>query len=252
VAAGDPLPAAARLRATGDAGLDAAAVAHLMDRYDDEIAFVDARLGDWLDLLARRGLLRRSVVAVVADHGESFLEHGHLRHCRSLYDEELRVPLIVRPPGGVPAPGRRVAGPATLLDVTPTLLDYAGVAAPAGDLAGRSLRPWVDGVADDALDDDGGRRSQTALAASQRALVSGRFKLHYDLESGGAALFDLAADPGETRDVAAERPAETRRLLALLDRHLRAVEGEGLDASPERLERSGESERQLRALGYLR
>jgi len=254
VAAGDPLPAAARLAQSGDAGLSAADLTHLRDRYDDEIAFVDERLGEWLDLLGRRGLLERSVLVVVSDHGESFLEHGHLRHCRSLYDEELRVPLIVRPPGGVAAPGRRVAGPATLLDVTPTLLDYAGVPTAGLELAGHSLRPWVEGNAPTAaaIPHDGGRRVQTASAAAGRVLVAGRWKLHYDLESGTAKLYDLARDPAERHDLAVERPAEAERLLALLDRHLRVVEGEGIEASAERLRRATEAERHLRSLGYLR
>ncbi|HMB55417.1 MAG TPA: sulfatase, partial [Thermoanaerobaculia bacterium] len=133
VGEGDPLPAVRRLHETGDAGLSAAEVAHLVDRYDDEIAWVDEQLGELIAGLD----LDRTLLIVTSDHGESFLEHGHLQHCRSLYDEEIRVPLLVRPPGGTAA--TRVDDPVALLDVAPTLLDWAGVGRGEG-MVGRSLR----------------------------------------------------------------------------------------------------------------
>ena len=247
VAAGDPLPAARRLYGTGDAGLTAGELAHLRDRYDEEVASVDRQLGHLHRLLAERGLLETTLLVVTADHGESFLEHGHLRHCRSLHEEELRVPLLVRPPGG-PGAGSRVEEPAALLDVAPTLLDYAGALDPADGWAGRSLGGWVvEGRGEAAREVP----DLTASSGTRRALVAGRYKLIHDLDGGASRLFDLRADPGEERDLAAQRPRVTAELLRRLDRHLRAVEGAGLDGGAGRLDRSRETERQLRALGYL-
>ena len=237
VAAGDPLPAVRRLHERGDAGLGAGDLAHLVDLYDEEIAYVDHGIGE---LIARLDL-DRTLLVVTSDHGESFLEHGHLQHCRSLYDPELRVPLLVRPPGGS-AP-RRVDTPVALLDVTPTLLDYAGVEK-ANGMAGRSLRPAVEGRSLRT-------RPATAAMTTRRSLVEGRWKLIHDLETGGTELYDLPSDPAERANLLAERPRVTNRLLAFLDRHLRAVEGEGLEATDERLEKGREEERRLRALGYL-
>lgn len=238
LAAGDPRPAAERLYAGGDAGLSAAALAHLSDRYDEEVAYADARLGDLLALLTRRGSLDSGWLVVTSDHGESFLEHGHLRHCRSLYDEELRVPLLVRPPGGTAE--RRAERPVSLLDVAPTLLSAAGVEPRRMRPAGRDLL-------------GGGHPGPpaVAMAAARRALVVDELKLVHDLESGTNLLYDLAADPGERHELAERRPEDVNRLLGLLDRRLRTVEGEGLEAGAERLRRSGEAERRLRALGYL-
>ncbi len=239
-AAGDPRPAAARLYATGDAALTPAALAHLEDLYDEEVAWLDARLADLLAALDRRALLDRTLLVVTADHGESFLDHGHLRHCRSLYDDELRVPLLVRPPGGTPA--RRIPDPVALLDVAPTILDYAGLHPPA--LAGRTLRPWLESTGRPTL-------PVTSSAGTARALVVGRWKLIHDLDTGQSLLYDLRADPGETRDLAPTHPEIRTRLLTLLDRHLREVEGEGLTATTPRLDQSRELHDQLRALGYL-
>ena len=244
VAAGDPLPAAARLHATGDPGLSAAAVGHLEDLYDEEIAWFDGRLDALLATLRRRGLLDRALLVVTADHGESFLEHDNLRHCRSLYDEELRVPLLVRLPAASAARARRVDRPVALLDLAPTLLDYAGVEVPG--LAGRSLRPWLESSAAASAP-----RPVAASAGTGRTLLVGRFKLHYDLDGGATRLYDVLADPAETRDLAPLRPDLTAPLLARLDRRLRRIEGEGLLATPPRLDRSREAHQDLRALGYL-
>lgn len=232
VAAGDPLPAVRRLHGSGDAGLTEADLGHLSDRYDDEIAWVDRAIGELLSSLD----LGRTLLVLTSDHGESFLEHGHLQHCRSLYDSELRVPLLVRPPGGTA--GERVDTPVALLDVAPTLLDWAGVAIGEG-MVGRSLRAG------------GGRPPATASMTTWRSVVDGRWKLIRDLESGRTELYDLVADPKEERDLAAERVDELEQLTAWSDRHLQAVEGEGLEAGEDRLERGREELKRLRALGYL-
>lgn len=248
VAAGDPLPAAERLYAGGGAGLSPRDLEHLRDRYDEEVVHADARLGELLALLDAGGRGERTAVVLTADHGESFLEHGHLRHCRSLHDEEVRVPLLVRPPGGVAA--RRVDRPVALLDVAPTLLEMAGVEVATAEPApaGSSLLPELGGSVRDA---EGAAAPVLSSAGAKRSLVAGRYKLIHDPAAGdrAARLYDLVADPGELHDLAAERPDETARLLALLDRRLAAVEGVGLGADDAR---DDATLRRLRALGYLR
>lgn len=270
VANGDPLPAARRLYAEGDAGLSPTELSHLRDRYDEEVSWADHQLGALDALLERRGLRERTLLVITADHGESFLEHGHLRHCRSLYDEELRVPLLVRPPQvGAPGPSdghhaaHRVHHPVALLDLTPTLLDYAaGVenrnrsareGKAGGGWAGQSLRKWIEAPPKETevLATNTLRAATTASAGTRRALVVDRWKLIHDLDGGASLLYDVAADPRETHDLAPAEPETLSRLLALLDRRLRAEEGEGLTVTGDRLDRSRETDRQLRALGYL-
>ncbi len=109
---------------------------HVVALYDGGIARADHYLGAVLDTLARTGLDRDTAVIVTSDHGEEFLEHGRMEHTEGhVYDPNVRVPLVVRPPGGTA--GRRVARTVSGLDVTPTLLACAGL--PATGLAGRSL-----------------------------------------------------------------------------------------------------------------
>ena len=96
--------------------------------YDGEIAFVDAQIGRLFDHLSGRGDLAQTVVLVTADHGESLGEHGEDTHGVFIYDATLRVPWIMAGPG-VPA-GRVASIVARGVDVLPTLLDLAGLAAP--------------------------------------------------------------------------------------------------------------------------
>jgi hypothetical protein len=103
---GDPNPIAAMLYGKGDAvEFEAADIEHLKGRYDDEVAVADAEIGRLLDELELSGLTESTLVVIAADHGESFMEHGHMKHCYHLFDHNVRTPLIMRVPGV--AGGRR-------------------------------------------------------------------------------------------------------------------------------------------------
>lgn len=240
---GDPNPIAAHLyRGAPDPGATAADVAHLVDLYDEEIASFDAELGRLLGALDARGLAGETIVVLASDHGEEFLEHGHVKHCHTLFDTEIKTPLVLRIPG-VPG-GRRLPQRAQNLDIVPTLLDYLDIEVEGVQLDGRSLEPTIeDGLEVGDL--------QLALQGPLRSAADGRFKLVHDLGRRGAdglALYDLEADPGETRDVATAERRTFGRLRRLLAAWLAAVEprGEG-DA----VRRAEEAERRLRSLGYL-
>jgi len=94
--------------------------------YDATVAQADRDVGRLLDALEQQGLAQRTIVVVTSDHGEEFLEHGDLSHARTLFDEILRVPLLIRVPGIAP---RVVDEPVELIDVAPTLLARLGLAA---------------------------------------------------------------------------------------------------------------------------
>ena len=245
VRAGESHAAAARLDRGEPAGVDAGDIAHWVDLYDDEIAFVDARIGELVEAFERlappRGAPERSarprstIVALAADHGESFLEHGTLAHCRSLYDTEIRTPLILAGPG-IPEGVVRDALSENL-DIVPTLLDLAGVAVRPGAFAGRSLRGVVE------TGEDGAARLQTSAFAGWRAAFDGRHKLMVNETAEELRLFDLVEDPGEEVDLA---PTERRKAAAL-----RRALAEQSPAPEAALEAARETERQLRALGYL-
>jgi arylsulfatase A-like enzyme len=112
---------------------------HLIALYDGEIAWTDHHLGKILDDLENAGLLDKTVVAVTSDHGTEFFEHGNKSHRQTLFDEVIRIPLVIRYPASLPR-GVRVNTQTHLIDVAPTLVELAGLP-PMSGIMGRSLMP---------------------------------------------------------------------------------------------------------------
>jgi len=236
---GDPNPIA-RMLYSGGPRVEAgpAAMAALLDLYDEEIRHWDSSFGDLLAALKEAGLDETTAVVVASDHGEEFLEHGHVKHCRTLFDTETRVPLALRAPwhGG----GRRVEAPVQNLDLAPTVLEAVGRPHLDAGFEGRSLLP---GARDSAPLAGSLFASQGAL----RSVTDGRRKLIHDLRAGRFWLYDLDADRGETRDLLTAAPEQARPLRRELLTWLRQVEGE----TSRTLDAAAEMEERLRALGYL-
>jgi arylsulfatase A-like enzyme len=242
---GDPNPISNWLYKHGpNPGLTAADLRYMVDLYDDEIAFFDSQLGRLLAAARAAGLLDDSIVVFAADHGEEFLEHGDVKHCHNLFDTTIRTPLLLRVPGAHP---RVAAEPVSNLDIVPTVLELltpraSGAAgAPAAAFEGRSLRPAVLGLP---LPPG----YQWAAQGAHRSVADGRLKLVQDLGTGRFALYDLAADPGETRDVLALRRRDFQRLRGALAAWLARTEGGPAAGSVRRAE---EADRRLRSVGYL-
>ncbi len=220
----------------------------LLDLYDGEIAFNDHHFGRLVAHLKELGLYEDALVVFVSDHGEAFRDHGVWGHGRTLYDEELRVPFLVKLPGGEHA-GRRFADPVELIDVAPTILDLAGLVPPAR-LDGRSVRATLDGSVP-------GERSAFSLLSlgdvSMRAVLSHGFKLVLDdskrRRGDPIQLYRLAAS-GENENLAPELPLQTSFLIQVLGRMELVTEADGI-AEPDEAEISDELRRQLEALGYV-
>nr|MDQ3368870.1 sulfatase [Myxococcota bacterium] len=195
------------------------------DQYDAEIAFADRGIGRVLAAIDEAGLGSTAIVALTSDHGEELGEHGLRFHARSLYNQVTRVPLIVRSPDSRPSVVDR---PVSLVDVMPTLLELAGVAAPP-DLSGVSLAPVIRGTAPaparpvliELVPD---RQIHRDLAA----IVGDGWKAIWDREANAWSLFSLA-DPEDRHDRAAADPATLatwqQQLFALLDRELATTPG---------------------------
>jgi arylsulfatase A-like enzyme len=140
-------PPAAYLDRFGDDGLRQApdpVLQRELDNYDREIRFVDDKLRELVGTLEAQGLAESTLLVVLSDHGEEFGEHGLFQHGGAVYEETLRVPLVLVGPG-VPA-GVRIDAPVSLIDVLPTLLDLAGLPAVPGT-DGISLAPLLTGGA---------------------------------------------------------------------------------------------------------
>ncbi len=161
--------------------------------YSKEIGMVDKELLRLLELLDRTGQWSRTVLIVGADHGEAFGEHNSTYHATTLYEEVLRVPLIIRVPGARP---RVVAEPVSTVDLGPTILDLFGLATPA-HFMGQSLVPFLRGE-DVALS-----RPIVAEGRLKQALITPEgFKAIRDLRNGTIEVYDLDEDPHELLNIA--------------------------------------------------
>ncbi len=215
----------------------------LMANYARQIRLVDAAIARLFDAIGGRGLLDNTAWVITADHGDEFFEHGGYSHRHKLYRELTHVPMLVSVPG-VP-PGRH-AGLSSLLQVTPTLLDVAGVPAPGLDAP--SLLPALRGRPDP----DAAVVSEVGVEPHETLAVRrGDWSLIWKPEADAVQLFHLPSDPEEKRDVAAQYPAEEAALLALLRQHLGEFTTGAADAAP--LSESDEQlvEQRLRDLGYI-
>jgi len=184
-----------------------------VDAYDDEIAFVDHHVGRLLDGLAERRS-RPKLVVLLSDHGEGLdaaVDHGSRYHSANLFDELVRVPLIVSGPG---FPARRVQTPVSLVDFVPTILELLGQPSDP-QLRGVSLAPWLRG--EDPPHPPVIFEKHRALDDPQHGMIAWPYKVIQRSSGGRAQIFDLSADPGERRDLAATLdPAERRRLVGAL------------------------------------
>lgn len=213
--------------------------------YDAEIAFTDAHIGRVLERLEQLGLGEETLVIFSADHGEEFGDHGGAGHRATLYEEVLRVPLLIAHPTLRPS---RIAQPVSCIDLFPTICELLDLPAPS-TIQGQSLAPLLRGEA----------LEPRALLAEMRnrnqldwdALIVGNYKLIYDVTGERKLLYDLALDPKEKRDLAAEQPEMVAQLWSQLQAQIAAARTIGAalgEAQP--VELTPEDESRLEQLGY--
>ena len=178
-----------------------------------EIGVVDQQIQRLKKDLADMGLAPRTTLIVTADHGEAFGEHGTQFHATTLYDELLRVPLIISSPGVRP---RQVSEPVSLVDLGPTVLDLMGVPTP-GHFMGQSLVPFLRGespVLTRPIVAEGRLKRAMVFPDGKKAIVDDRH--------GTIEVYDLRSDPKEERNLFDEnRDAEAHEavLRAFLEGH---------------------------------
>ncbi|MFP6662984.1 MAG: sulfatase [Deltaproteobacteria bacterium] len=215
----------------------------LIARYDEEIAYTDSAFGRLRDELQARGLWEDALIVFTSDHGEEFHDHGHFGHGRTLYGEQLDVPLVLRIPGTDPA---RVPELARQIDIAPTILEAAGLTPPA-TMEGRSL--LAAGPARIA-------RSRSFLGNTDtRARTHGRQR-HIRKRDGDGHItyeaYDLAPDPTEQSSLTANDPilrGWIRQTFAL--ERLAATTKRRPEDTPREIEIDAATRARLQALGYL-
>ncbi|HEV8579550.1 MAG TPA: sulfatase [Thermoanaerobaculia bacterium] len=238
---GDPNPIGNWLyKGKPNPGFTPADLRFLMDLYDEEIAFFDARFAELLAALRGSGLLDDSIVVFASDHGEEFLEHENIKHCRTLFDNSIKVPLLLKIPG---VEAKAVSQPAQNLDLVPTILDYLGIET-GHAFEGRSLRPLIEEDPRAAAGE-----LQYGMQGPYRSASDGRFKLIQDLASGAVSLFDLSTDPGETADVLRRERRAYARLRDSLAGWISHAENQ--DTAAASVQKAKEAEERLRSLGYI-
>jgi arylsulfatase A-like enzyme len=221
----------------------------LVSLYDAEIALEDERLGEFVDHVKRLSLWDDTLFIFLADHGEEFLEHGWTEHGRSLYAEQLSIPLVIKLPDGLGA-GTQTRYPAQQIDVLPTILWYLDLPVQRG-IEGKSLLPH----ALNGEEQDGASPIFATLDLDERVMQSVTVDglkliqtLAYDQPKPQFELYDVRADRQELTDLARERPIAVGYLSHLL-RERRAR------MSPTSTRNQGaigaDVEQNLRALGYI-
>jgi len=236
--------------------------------YDGEIRYTDESLiGSLVAKLKALGIYDRTMIVLTSDHGEEFAEHGSWLHTHSVYDELLRVPLIVKFFGSRNA-GRTVRTPAFLVDVMPTVAEELGIKLPSEGLDGKSLLPLADGG-----DDAAGKVPRMGISDLvshamdkhiPRKVALVRFPHSFILNEpytpedlayflspppplAEVELFDVSRDPGETRNLAAERPDLVREFRNLLRERYKSRK----KPAATKVQMGDDLLKQLKSLGYL-
>jgi arylsulfatase A-like enzyme len=173
--------------------------------YDGEVFYTDRALGTFFRRLTELGLDRTTAVVLMADHGEMLGEHGLTLHNRVVWEEASHIPLVVRVPGIAP---REVRAVTSHIDIPETLLNLAGIDATPYRMSGATLVPDLLGHSDP----DREVVSEVRYKGIQRALITKRWKLMENTETGTYALYDIPRDPGELHDLATREPDIVRSM----------------------------------------
>ena len=237
--------------------IDHPGVRRMLSGYDGEIAYTDDELRRLFAAVDRLGLAENTLVIVTGDHGEGLMQRGYQYHGAHIYDEAVRVPLLVRWPGRVQA-GRRHNGLVTIADVVPTIHELLGWSTEGMGFQGRSLAgslvdgepPAADGpiflyrIPYEPHDEFG-----AWVDGEKHAVRHGRWKYMLAEDEETTELYDLARDPGETHNVVADHPEQARELAGMLAAWREAVTlPDSLTIEPELSE---EDVLKLKSLGYV-
>ena len=244
-------------------------LAYAVAKYDGALQYVDHELERLFAHLRQTDVYDETLVVITSDHGEEFWEHGAAGHGFGLYDEQLRVPLVIKPPAGEKVRYAAQDVVAGSIDVMPTILDYLGLPSPS-HAQGISLRRFIE---TDASPPSRSLISEATLRRHNRSVVRDGHKYIANrhpptdlLDLGflgvnlrafysfrGNELFDLASDPSETTNLIQVQPGHAERLSRELIEHARTWRTPLGSYTPRTIQTLDEETlEELRTLGYIR
>ena len=229
-------------------GLDARDLDHIIALYDGEIAWVDYHLGLIIKKLKELGVFKRTLIVITADHGDEFFEHGGKGHRNTLYDEVVKIPLIIQGPGVV-VRGAEMEEQAGIIDVAPTILNLCGLEIPVW----MQGRPLLSGSGD--RTDPAGREVLLELGPELQALRADSYKLIFNLKHIQTIIFDLTRGPDETYQHLVTSPDEWNeanlKFYSRLDSDQNLAEEYRGGETGVPVHLSEEEAARLKSLGYL-
>lgn len=202
----------------------------VVDLYDGEIVYTDDAIASLLVELEKVGAYDDTLIIVTADHGDEFNEHGEVGHWAKLYDELIRVPLIIKWPsshGGVV-----IEEQVQLLDIAPTILDFLGIEKPGG-FQGTSLIPLMEGKGRRGMDSTGvisetvhnkGRVPRDGKGKRLTSYRTEEWKYIIDEETGRGELYNLQDDPQEKKNLVDREPQKAAEFRSRITTHIRMEE----------------------------
>jgi arylsulfatase A-like enzyme len=214
-------------------------------RYGAGMKYLDDQLGPFLRELRESGVMDRAYIVVTSDHGEELFEHNGWTHGKTLYEEQVRVPLVIRPPGGLDEP--RVHSHARLIDLAPTLVSWAGAEVPAS-FTGDDLGNILAG--------EGPQMNPPSFATAALrnpelySMNSGELKMILDLEKEWFVFYNLAEDPRESKNARSSHRAQADWMYKELMRFAELNRKERLFRKRDQPISEAQLE-QLRSLGYM-
>ena len=227
---------------------DTATKKYIRELYDGEVLYADHLLSIILNTLKDEDIFNNTVICITSDHGEEFWEHGDYYHGQSLYQELVRVPLILYIPGY--KSGIRFGHPVSLIDVMPTLFDIAKFPVPDG-YDGKSLLP--------SLKEQNKFSSQpiffeaTRYYEPRKAILKKEFKLIYGMKSESTELYNLSTDPQEKKNISASDAKQVelmrKELYSWILKYRKSLQKGKKDQDD--IDAQKDQFRRMKALGYL-
>jgi choline-sulfatase len=232
--------------------LTKADINYLVGLYHEEIAYTDAQIGRVIDQLKQNGMADNTLIIVTADHGEEFLEHDHIGHTRTLYDELINVPLIFYFPKYFKA--RVVSENVSTMDILPTLLSFDSKRSSADLFAGISLQSVLTGSnlppADRQIFSEVDFKS-SSIKAYKAGVKEQNLKLIFDKPTKQWELQDLIKDPAELNDQQQALPGDFKRLKPVLEGFMSNQGDLPSQSQEDSQSKTPEEVEQLKTLGYM-